>query len=284
MRSTMSARPRTRAIRAVLEPLEARILMTWIGATTGNSNDAAHLYNNTANWAGGVIDNSFSGVTLAGDTTLFFNAGLTTGAGGLNLGYSGNFNLTLESSSTTTETLTLAGGISGTFGGSSVTIGDPANNLNLALGAVARTFTISPGNTLSILNVMSGTGSLTENGGGTLTLAGANTSFGGVTLSAGQLNINSATALGTGRLTINGGTIDNTSGGRDHAEQQQRDCLGRKFHFCRHQQSQSGHGGGDADRDADDHHDGGKSHRWRDHFRRIRHHQGGQWHTDAVGR
>ena len=36
---------------------------------------------------------------------------------------------------------------------------------------------------------------------------------GGVTLSAGQLNINHATALGTGTFTISGGTIDNTSGG-----------------------------------------------------------------------
>ena len=89
LRSMMSARPRTRAIRAVLEPLERRILLSWIGATTGNTNDAAHLYNNTANWAGGVIDNSFAGVTLTGATTLYFNAGLTTGAGGLNLGYSG---------------------------------------------------------------------------------------------------------------------------------------------------------------------------------------------------
>ncbi|MGD0770656.1 MAG: autotransporter-associated beta strand repeat-containing protein, partial [Tepidisphaeraceae bacterium] len=212
LRSMMSARPRTRAIRAVLEPLERRILLSWIGATTGNTNDAAHLYNNTANWAGGVIDNSFAGVTLTGATTLYFNAGLTTGAGGLNLGYSGNYDLTLESSSTTTQTLTLAGGISGTFGGSSVTIGDPNNNLNVDLGATGQTFTISTGNTLSILNVISDTGGLTEAGAGTLTLCGANTFSGGTTLSAGQLNVNGAAAIGTGTLTLNGGTIDNTSG------------------------------------------------------------------------
>jgi len=208
----MSARPRTRAVRAVLEPLERRILLTWIGATTGTTDDAAHLYNNTANWAGGVIDNSFAGVTLTGATTLYFNAGLTTGAGGLNLGYSGNYNLTLESSSATAQTLTLAGGISGTFGGSSVTIGDPSNNLNVDLGPTGQTFTISASNTLSILNVISDTGGLTEAGAGTLTLSGANTFSGGMTLSAGQLNINSAAAIGTGTLTLDGGTIDNTSG------------------------------------------------------------------------
>jgi autotransporter-associated beta strand protein len=49
------------------------------------------------------------------------------------------------------------------------------------------------------------------------TLAGANTFSGGVTISAGTLNINNAgsgtsSAIGTGTLTITGGTIDNTTG------------------------------------------------------------------------
>ncbi len=51
-------------------------------------------------------------------------------------------------------------------------------------------------------------------GAGTLTLSGANSQSGGVTLNAGTLNINNATALGAtaGAFAINGGTIDNTSG------------------------------------------------------------------------
>src|SRR5207244_1528660 len=52
----------------------------------------------------------------------------------------------------------------------------------------------------------------TKTGAGTLTVSGANTFGGGLTLSAGTLNINNATAPGTGTLTINGGTISNTSG------------------------------------------------------------------------
>ena len=72
--------------------------------------------------------------------------------------------------------------------------------------------------------IITGTGSiggvagLTILGGGTLTLKGTNTYSGGTTVSAGQLNINNggtatASAIGTGPLTLNNGVvIDNTSG------------------------------------------------------------------------
>jgi autotransporter-associated beta strand protein len=60
-------------------------------------------------------------------------------------------------------------------------------------------------------------GVLSHSGGvaissGTLTLAAANTYTGGTTLEGGVLNINNASALGSGLLTIVGGTLDNTSG------------------------------------------------------------------------
>ena len=54
---------------------------------------------------------------------------------------------------------------------------------------------------------------LTKLGANALTLTGANTYSGGTILSAGQLNINSVSAIGTGPLTINGGTLGNTSAG-----------------------------------------------------------------------
>ena len=54
--------------------------------------------------------------------------------------------------------------------------------------------------------------SLTKLGVGALSLFNANSYTNGTILSAGTLNINNNGALGTGALTINGGTIDNTGG------------------------------------------------------------------------
>ena len=46
---------------------------TWIGASSGNTNDSVHLYTNTSNWAGGTIDDTFaSSFTFTAPTTLYF--------------------------------------------------------------------------------------------------------------------------------------------------------------------------------------------------------------------
>src|SRR5213075_3023624 len=52
-------------------------------------------------------------------------------------------------------------------------------------------------NDLALSGVVSGAGSLTKSGAGTLTLSGANTYSGLTTISAGVLNIQNNTALGT---------------------------------------------------------------------------------------
>ena len=232
-RSASVAVRRHRAIGVALESLESRILFTWIGATSGNTNNAAHQYNNVANWSSGVIEDSFAGATFTANTTLFFTASHTTGAGGLNLGYSGNFNLTLMSSSTTTWTLTLGGNIFAAPANQTVTIGDVAgaDDVDIALGAAGRTFTTASGQTLAVVNPISGATALTAAGTGTLTLSGINTYSGGTTLSSGQLDMNSARAIGTGAFTINGGTIDNTSGAAVTLTSNQAQTWGADFTF-----------------------------------------------------
>ena len=55
-------------------------------------------------------------------------------------------------------------------------------------------------------------GALSKKGAAALTINTANTYSGGTTLVAGTLNINNSSAIGTGNLTITGGTLGNTSG------------------------------------------------------------------------
>lgn len=88
-------------------------------------------------------------------------------------------------------------------GGGTITIASDMSPLSTTVSAASGTYIFSGGPIDS--------GTLAKSGAGILTLSGAN-SFSGVTLSAGQLNINNAGALGTGTFTINGGIIDNTSG------------------------------------------------------------------------
>jgi len=65
-------------------------------------------------------------------------------------------------------------------------------------------------NTLTMAMAISGTGSVVQNGSGTLELNGANSYQGGTTINDGTVTLGNATALGTGTLTINGCAIDSS--------------------------------------------------------------------------
>jgi autotransporter-associated beta strand protein len=56
-------------------------------------------------------------------------------------------------------------------------------------------------------HIISGTGSLTQDGSAVLTLSGANTYSGGTTIHSGTLNISSASNIGSGSLTLSGGVL-----------------------------------------------------------------------------
>ena len=58
----------------------------------------------------------------------------------------------------------------------------------------------------------SGAVSIYKVGAAALTLAGNNTFSGGITMTGGQLNINSATALGTGPMTLSSSSVTNATG------------------------------------------------------------------------
>ncbi|MEI6074192.1 MAG: autotransporter-associated beta strand repeat-containing protein [Verrucomicrobiota bacterium] len=83
-----------------------------------------------------------------------------------------------------------------------VTITAPVQPKGIFVNNVTRDYSISG-------SPITGTNSITKLGTAALTLYSANTYTGGTTLSAGTLNLDNNAALGTGPLTINGGTIDN---------------------------------------------------------------------------
>ena len=117
----------------------------------------------------------------------------------------GALTMTGGSVTTGTGTLTLGGNVTGNASSSTATISG-----NLALGGSDRTFTIASGaagTDMNISAVISGNRNITKAGVGTLEFSGANTYTGTTTVSAGILNIQNATALGTtaGGTTVSSG-------------------------------------------------------------------------------
>ncbi len=121
-----------------------------------------------------------------------------TGTNGLGIGGNGANGYSFTSSPSTTNGSN--GGVPGGGGSGAYWTGSNPSSGQGASGQIIISYTVSY--------------SITKSGIGTLTLGGTNSFVGGVTLSAGTLNINNASALGatSGTFTISGGTLDNTSG------------------------------------------------------------------------
>ncbi|WLQ13953.1 tandem-95 repeat protein [Hahella aquimaris] len=123
--------------------------------------------------------------------------------------YSGNFTISSGNVSITngsnlgTGTVNLSGGKL-TVTGSDVTI---SNNL------VASSGTFSNANNVTWSGVVSGSGGLTKNGAGTLTLSGSQTHSGTTNITAGVVSISDDTNIGSGAITLNGGGLTVTGTG-----------------------------------------------------------------------
>jgi len=158
---------------------------------------------------GSVVKQGTGWLTLSGPST--FDGGLTIEAGAIVLAGSshtpdGNV---IDFSPVGTGTLTIDDGAKLSVSGNGVTL---LNNIVLAgaPGATQNFFT-DVGNSLTIgngtLGSISGDGRLNKIGLGTLTLATANTYTGGTSVGGGILEIANASALGSGNLTLDGGSI-----------------------------------------------------------------------------
>jgi fibronectin-binding autotransporter adhesin len=203
-------------------PVRAQIF-TWQG---GGGNNA---WNTAANWQGGVappssvtasdvifgnsaadfpsISPAFSVHSLtfpAGANAFTFDTGpLTLGSGGLNQSAVNSQAFSAPVALGAPQTWTLANGA----GGLVLAGGVNTNGFVLTVNAA------TAGSTANALNGnLTGTGSLTKTGAGTLDLTGANNYSGGTALNTGVLELGSAGALGTaGAITFGGGTLQYSS-------------------------------------------------------------------------
>ncbi|WP_054479281.1 autotransporter-associated beta strand repeat-containing protein, partial [Achromobacter sp. 2789STDY5608615] len=177
--------------------------LTVTGAATLGSTQAVTLNNN-------VMLNQGLALDLTNDLTL---AGAIGGAGGLSA--SGAGTLTLAGANTfgggtQVNGGTLVVGANTSLGSGALTVNGAtlqaltgvtlANNVTLNGSAL----TVSGAQDVALSGIVAGGGSLVKQGANTLTLSGANTFQGGVTLAQGGLRVGSGQALGSGTLTVAG--------------------------------------------------------------------------------
>lgn len=175
------------------------------------SGDVVLFDDMATNYSVNIAENVTPGSVVFNNTTEYTVT--STGAFGINGGSIVKNNtgtVVLATNNTYTGTTTINGGTlqigNGGAAGSISSSSSIANNAELVIN------TTSAG---TYANPITGTGNITKSGTGALTLSGANTFTGNLTLNGGQLNLNNAAALGAGAgiITLNSATLDNTSGG-----------------------------------------------------------------------
>ncbi|HEY5315101.1 MAG TPA: autotransporter-associated beta strand repeat-containing protein, partial [Pirellulales bacterium] len=172
--------------------------------------------NVTIGAAGGTIDVTGNVIATLSGTLSGPGSLAVTDAGTLSLTGTNTFGGVGQSVSVNDGTLAI---------NSDASLGDPNNALILnagtlvplvnistarevTLGAGGGTFDVVLGQPLGLTGTVDGTGSLTKIDTGTLVLDGANTYSGGTIMAGGMLNLApGVTALGTGPVTLDGGTL-----------------------------------------------------------------------------
>ena len=145
---------------------------------------------------GGLVKQGSGILTLGGSNT--YTGGTTVNAGLINFNSAGNFG---------TGAISLNGGGLQWATGTSTDI----SSRLAPLGAAGGTFDTNSNN-VTLASVIAGTGALTKQGLGTLTLTANNTYSGGTVVTGGLINFNAANNFGSGLVTLNGGGLQWASG------------------------------------------------------------------------
>jgi fibronectin-binding autotransporter adhesin len=179
-----------------------------LGGLSGNQNislagialsvggDGANTtYSGNLSGGGALSKNGADTLTLTGNNT--YTGGTTINAGTLLLG--------VPALGAASSPLTVNAGSALNLGGFAVTTGAVTINGTIQNGTL--TGTAYTGQSGMVSAGLAGSGALTMAGSGTLTLAVNNTYSGGTSFDAGILSLGANSALGTGALAFNGGTL-----------------------------------------------------------------------------
>ena len=173
----------------------------------------------TLTFSGGGA-NTYDQVTTVNGGTLVLNktAGVNAIAGALTIGDgTGTDTVQLLAANQIVNTSAVTINSSGVFdlNGNAETIGSLTGSTGASVTLGAATLTLGDANSTAYAGTISGAGGLTKLGAGTLTLSGANSYDGTTLISAGVLNIQNDTALGstTGGTTVTGGAALQLQGG-----------------------------------------------------------------------
>lgn len=179
---------------------------TWTGATSSS-------WDTASNWSINTVPRfSNQVVTFAGAGPASVNIGSWRVIGGVT--FTGSTAYTIGSSSSSLQLANTSGTPLVQAQVTSTANQTVNSKLELWSSSIFRN-SMTGGQTLAINGDVSGAGSLTADGVGTVILAGNNTYAGGTTVKNGTLIMNSPTALGTGDITLAGGgtLVVSTDGG-----------------------------------------------------------------------
>lgn len=181
--------------------------------TLTNTGTGGTTLSGTITGSGAItVNNTGSGVTTFSNTGSTYTGQLTVQSGTLKIDTANNSSNNGELGNSSASVILGGSGTTGTLEYSGSTASS-SKKFTMAAGGTG-TFQIdTSGQTLTLSGVIDGSGALSKNGAGNLTLSGTNSYAGGTTIGAGTVSLSNASGLGSGGLAMSGGTLNIFVGG-----------------------------------------------------------------------